>query len=389
MAAVTATRISPRTPTPTPFDRNALLNSLARQLSFAGASGYPVDYFKICVAELENYRGALPAILSGGRDAGEHRFGIICLIGLEMKDVLSLKVNAADGKPLGVAEFVMGDTIGGNIYLNQTMPVNNENAGYSFRKPGAPVIIVLHVWYPPQASSRPWKVTAQSGSTQVSGAFQASWPEGLPVLYLDIANNPPFGPLNNMYAIGQGRSDMATIKPGEELVLHGLNLPASQNLALAMYQRRLRYLGALTAFDVVKTDTQGRLVYKFSIGAWMPPGLYHLTVATDPEFTNPYMGPFLGIYANTCPGAPDSNLLKGDTIEINPDSSTPNNVRSSPGKSGKVVGRLKVGETALILDDFRCVDKIVWWKVRTSSGVVGWTAEGQGEDRFIIPVANF
>jgi len=405
MAAITATRTPTRTvintPSPTPIDRNALLASLARQLSFGGAGGGGGDSVYACVAAVKNYHGVLPAVLTGDRQPYDSRLGSICLVGLEMKGVLKVKVYSADGKLLGSAEFVLGDISENGATLNQTLPVKIDYAGSLVRDPSKPVIIEVNAWLPPNAGSKPWKVTAQSGSTQVSGAFQTGWPKGLPVLYLDTANDPPFGPFNNVYkpdlvifkeneySTMWGHSDMATLQPGRELVIHGLNLPVNQNLALAMYQHKPGLDGALAAADVVKTDSQGHLDYKLSIGAWMPPGLYHLTVATDPILGDPYVGPFLGIYAETCPGAPDSILLKGDTIEIKPDPPIPSNIRSSPGISGKIVGRLNVGETALILDDFRCIDKMVWWKVRTSNGVVGWTAEGKGEDRFIVPVVNY
>jgi hypothetical protein len=120
----------------------------------------------------------------------------------------------------------------------------------------------------------------------------------------------------------------------------------------------------------------------------LPPGLYHLTSITNLDDDKPYAGPFIGVYAETCPGASDSDLLKGDTVILNPDITDPIDLRSEPGDTGKIVGNMALDEPAQTIEDFRCIDQSVWWKVRTSSGMEGWTAEGRAEIRILNPVQS-
>jgi hypothetical protein len=53
---------------------------------------------------------------------------------------------------------------------------------------------------------------------------------------------------------------------------------------------------------------------------------------------------------------------------------------------GAKVGELNLVQSAVILEGPRCADQIVWWRVRTSAGLEGWTAEGQGESSFLSPL---
>jgi len=62
-----------------------------------------------------------------------------------------------------------------------------------------------------------------------------------------------------------------------------------------------------------------------------------------------------------------------------------NNVRSSPGLSATLLGQIDPGGRMDIQEGPRCANNIVWWKVRASTGLTGWT--GEGEDYYwLIPI---
>ncbi len=97
-------------------------------------------------------------------------------------------------------------------------------------------------------------------------------------------------------------------------------------------------------------------------------------------------GPFLGMVAETCPGAPLSGLLLGDSVYLTPGTDLKtNSLRSQPGLKSSKIGEFSIGQDAVILDGPRCADQIVWWRVRTSASLEGWTAEGQGKSIFLTP----
>jgi hypothetical protein len=65
-----------------------------------------------------------------------------------------------------------------------------------------------------------------------------------------------------------------------------------------------------------------------------------------------------------------------------------NRVRSDASLDATVLGFIQPGEDALILDGPRCANAWVWWKVRANaSGLEGWTAEGDEENYWLVPLA--
>ncbi len=88
-----------------------------------------------------------------------------------------------------------------------------------------------------------------------------------------------------------------------------------------------------------------------------------------------------------CPQALPSRLTIGGTANI--DTSGANNLRAEPGLQGKIVGKLAPGALVLTLSAPVCADRIVWWQVEllgSGAGTVGWTAEGESHQYFLIPV---
>lgn len=83
-----------------------------------------------------------------------------------------------------------------------------------------------------------------------------------------------------------------------------------------------------------------------------------------------------------------SRVQAGATVEISSDPPLPNRVRSSAGTEGDILGYLQPGEQAQVLEGPACVNQWVWWRVRSLSGdLEGWTAEGDADGYWLVPVA--
>jgi hypothetical protein len=371
-------------------DNSALLDSLQNQLAFAFGGGGEGSAAAQCSVALDAYAGTTPTSFLGDRAIANYRSGSLCLFGLNMENILQVAISDMDGKTLSKGTFKIGQEIEGGMQLDQTQPVEIAGAGELVGQPGKVDLLQLNIWIPPYVNGKTVQIEAQSDFGRIKGQVLLTWPENEPVLFLKYPDYNPFAQPNQIYDGVVGQSDLATLSPRNKIDVYGMHLPANQPLTLAMYQRRrtgypwsgrAELVNAVT----VSSDSRGELDYQLSIEAWIPPGLYHLTAITNPGETTPYAGPFIGVYADTCPGATDSNLLEGDTVILNLDMIAPMDLRSEPGGSEKIVGNMQPDETAQIVDDFRCVDQMVWWKVRTSNGVEGWTAEGQGNEQYIVP----
>lgn len=87
-----------------------------------------------------------------------------------------------------------------------------------------------------------------------------------------------------------------------------------------------------------------------------------------------------------CLNAPPTRLQVGLFAYVNPDPPLPNNVRSDAGKDFTFIGDIQPGKAMKILDGPKCADGWVWWKVRTiENELVGWTAEGDQQNYWLIP----
>lgn len=81
-----------------------------------------------------------------------------------------------------------------------------------------------------------------------------------------------------------------------------------------------------------------------------------------------------------------SRILVGDTAYVSL-APIPNQVRSEPSlETGTIIGQALPGEMLEILDGPGCADHIVWWQVRVvSTGLVGWTGEGDRDGWWLVP----
>jgi serine/threonine-protein kinase len=86
-----------------------------------------------------------------------------------------------------------------------------------------------------------------------------------------------------------------------------------------------------------------------------------------------------------CPSGIESALSAGERAYVSPYPDTANIVRSAPGSSAQEVGRINPGQTVEILDGPECSSGLTWWLVALPNGTEGWTAEGRGNERWLLP----
>lgn len=100
------------------------------------------------------------------------------------------------------------------------------------------------------------------------------------------------------------------------------------------------------------------------------------TMTSSPEFE----------YWQACPGTYLSRLRIGDQAHISQDPPLANRVREQPDTDSEILGYLQVGEELRILDGPKCAQEWVWWYIRSlETGLVGWTAEGDRDNYWLVP----
>ncbi|MBZ0298894.1 MAG: hypothetical protein K8J31_04090 [Anaerolineae bacterium] len=103
---------------------------------------------------------------------------------------------------------------------------------------------------------------------------------------------------------------------------------------------------------------------------------------TSSYWTEPiYSGP------TGCPGFLPSRLTAGATGRVSLVPNLPNRIRSYPGFSADVLGQIPAGEQFWIANGPYCAENTAWWQV-SWSGIVGWTAEGQGGTYWLEPIGQ-
>lgn len=90
-----------------------------------------------------------------------------------------------------------------------------------------------------------------------------------------------------------------------------------------------------------------------------------------------------------CLNAPPTRLRIDSFAYVNPDPPLPNNLRRDAGKENALIGEIQPGQAMKILEGPKCADGWVWWKVRTlETDLLGWTAEGDGQNYWLIPCSS-
>jgi hypothetical protein len=95
--------------------------------------------------------------------------------------------------------------------------------------------------------------------------------------------------------------------------------------------------------------------------------------------------PDLTIPGTTCAGK-FTQLVPSVWAQVAP-GDFPNRVRSGPSKADEFIENIYPGTIVKIIDGPVCADGLIFWKVENNSipGGVGWTAEGDGTDYYLIP----
>jgi hypothetical protein len=82
-----------------------------------------------------------------------------------------------------------------------------------------------------------------------------------------------------------------------------------------------------------------------------------------------------------------SDLAPDTLAVVNQAFEDPNLVREIPGTTYRVVGEIPPGSEVKILYGPRCEEEMFWWYVQSlDSSLFGWTAEGSGEEKWLIPI---
>lgn len=86
-----------------------------------------------------------------------------------------------------------------------------------------------------------------------------------------------------------------------------------------------------------------------------------------------------------CPDAAASRLHIGDTAYVTKDPPVPNRVRAEPNREGEILGMINPGASMDVIEGPTCADNWVWWKIK-SADLEGWTAEGDQETYWLVPL---
>ena len=122
---------------------------------------------------------------------------------------------------------------------------------------------------------------------------------------------------------------------------------------------------------------------------------------TDRYFIDPVNGtpgtptatpePTIGIVPFNCPNAPPTEFAVGFRGLVRPAiaGATPNNVRirDTASTSGKLIGNLPENVLFTVIGGPVCANGYVWWQIKADNGLTGWTAEGDTQKYYIVPIS--
>jgi serine/threonine-protein kinase len=88
-----------------------------------------------------------------------------------------------------------------------------------------------------------------------------------------------------------------------------------------------------------------------------------------------------------CAGSYPSRLKVGLRAYVSYDPPLPNRVRSQPNTTSNILGMLEVGEQMEILEGPVCSQGWIWWRISSmQKSLTGWTAEGDQNDYWLVPL---
>lgn len=88
-----------------------------------------------------------------------------------------------------------------------------------------------------------------------------------------------------------------------------------------------------------------------------------------------------------CPATYPSRLYVGDTVMVSTNPPLANRVRQAPNTGSVILGMIQPGEQAKVIGGPVCSNQWIWWQVTSlSTGLTGWTAEGDISSYWLIPM---
>lgn len=397
-ATRTPVRFATRTPTPT---RTPVTSSLKKALYWGGLGGSGNDLY--CDEAMLNRLGGRPGILTYGRvDLDPEmryprppEFVAVCIFGLPFDQGLGIELYRPDGRWGGMSEYYLG---GENHEIDgwDLLPVDRERnpdnalAAYINQVP----VIQLLLWVPDGLPQGEWYASLQGGGQNLTGRFSLPPWQPAPMVSVDrppryrFTDAMPLGNMSSDYITGQKFKDVLTT--GNKLVLYGAGFRPGSVTGIGAYQAAPDSYCYLTNQIQARANAKGEWSVVYTLGKNDPPGAYNLAVVLDP---NTEAGNFAGpsIYYTVeewrpCPNTYASLLQRGQRAQVIPGQKS-NRLRSGPTRTAdNITGLIPDGQPFDILDGPRCADGWIWWYVRTGDGQTGWTAEGDGNQRWLEPV---
>lgn len=379
-AAVIGTPTPTRTPTPTPTKAPNLVSRLTRTLFFSPGGGLSRDTAFNCRRDGVP-EDSQPTIWFHGRAEYDIQDGELCMINFPVDVPFTIELTS----PSGARYQQEMNTFEDNGY--QGFDYEDDGGGFTYG--------MIHLWLSPDVEPGEWQVEYFSENDYYTFNIPIDWPEKSPALYIPRDDPNPFERPEDFFTLGAAHLfQIIALKPGQSLDLTGYNLPARQEVPIGLYQvtkvkdkdEELRLIQAISA----KSNGSGEVSFSFKLNKGLPPGGYYLGAVTNLKAKDVYhSGGGLGVYVDSCPGAPASRLMVGDRVRLDTDNSggdQDNKLYSEPGQGNNKTGQLGAALTGDILAGPTCVDSQVWWKLRTSKGAEGWIAEGSDVSNFLIRV---
>jgi hypothetical protein len=95
--------------------------------------------------------------------------------------------------------------------------------------------------------------------------------------------------------------------------------------------------------------------------------------------------PIRATVTTLCAGFLPSRLAVGMTGRVTP--GDPNRLRTTPSRSGSIIGQIPGGRIFRVVDGPICADGSAWWQVEYNS-LIGWTIEGENNLYYLDPVTT-
>ena len=214
-----------------------------------------------------------------------------------------------------------------------------------------------------------WAVPVSSTSNYL---FKVDKSSGEIIQKVDLSENQNGTPvdiisINNEIWIILSNGDLLNFEPTQNQIITRINV--SQSLSKIYNKGDSLWLLSHNDAQVFQFDPLSKqIVNGFSIGNTPQP-----QATSTPRFSQEEKGP-------VCTGADPPGLEVGAIARVKSDPPLSNRVRVEPYNDTDILGEIEPGDKMTVLEGPVCSSSWVWWKIETvKDGLVGWTAEGDGE----------